>query len=85
MVTPGHRVDAGRVIEQAGSGATNPLDRLEILIRSTQDLRLVQWMCQRAGGFFIHNPKTHHAHPDFLIPATNEIVQEFADLLGHSY
>ena len=68
--------------DQAGSGATNPLDRLAILIRSTNDLRLVQWICQRAGGFFIHNPKTRNAHPDFLIPATNEIVQEFADLLA---
>jgi hypothetical protein len=68
--------------DQAGSGATNPLDRLEILIRTTNDLRLVQWICQRAGGFFIHNPKTHKAHPDYLIPATNEIVQEFADLLA---
>ncbi len=68
--------------DQAGSGATNPLDRLEILLRTTKDLRLVQWICQRAGGFFIHNPKTHKAHPDFLIPATNEIVQEFADLLA---
>jgi len=68
--------------EPTGSGATNPLDRMEILIRSTNDLRLVQWICQRAGGFFIHNPKTHKAHPDYLIPATNEIVQEFADLLA---
>jgi hypothetical protein len=65
-----------------GSGATNPLDRIEALIRSTNDLRLVQWICQRAGGFFILNPKTNKPHPDFLIPATNEIVQEFADLLA---
>ena len=35
-----------------------------------------------AGGFFIKNPKMHNSHPDFLIPATNEIVQEFADLLA---
>jgi hypothetical protein len=68
--------------DQAGSGTTNPLDRLEILLRTTGDRRLVQWICQRAGGFFIANPKTHHAHPDYLIPATNEIVQEFADLLA---
>lgn len=68
--------------EQAGSGATNPLDRLEKLIQTTNDLRLAQWICERAGGFFIHNPKTHNPHPDFLIPATNEIVQEFADLLA---
>ncbi|MBI3878488.1 MAG: hypothetical protein HY301_00280 [Verrucomicrobia bacterium] len=65
-----------------GSGAANPLDRLEQLLRSTKDERIVQWLCERAGGFFIRNPKHRHAHPDFLIPATNEIVQEFADLLA---
>jgi hypothetical protein len=68
--------------EVSGSGASNPLDRVEALFRSTGDLRLVQWICQRAGGFFIKNPKTSHSHPDFLIPATNEIIQEFADLLA---
>lgn len=67
--------------ESGGSGAANPLDRIEALIRTTNDPRIVQWICQRAGGFFIQNPKTHHAHPHFLIPATNEILQEFADLL----
>jgi hypothetical protein len=65
-----------------GSGSVNPLDRVESLIRSTNDPRVVHWICQRAGGFFIRNPKTTNAHPDFLIPATNEIVQEFADLLA---
>ncbi len=65
-----------------GSGAANPLDRIETLLRSTGDQRLVQWICQRAGGFFILNPKTNKPHPSFLIPATNEIVQEFADLLA---
>ena len=68
--------------EGDGSGSVNPLDRVEALIRSTNDLRLVQWICQRAGGFFIQNPKTTKPHPDYLIPATNEIVQEFADLLA---
>src|SRR6266542_979355 len=66
----------------SGSGSTNPLDRIEALLRSTNDTRLVQWICQRAGGFFILNPKTHQPHPSYLIPATNEIVQEFADLLA---
>lgn len=67
---------------EAGSGSTNPLDRVEALIRCTDDPRLVQWICQRAGGFFILNPKTNKPHPSYLIPATNEIVQEFADLLA---
>lgn len=68
--------------EGDGSGSVNPLDRIEALLRSTGDRRLVQWICERAGGFFILNPKTNKPHPTFLIPATNEIVQEFADLLA---
>jgi hypothetical protein len=65
-----------------GSGSTNPLDRIDALLRCTSDRRIVQWICQRAGGFFILNPKTNKPHPSYLIPATNEIVQEFADLLA---
>jgi hypothetical protein len=68
--------------EAAGSGAANPLDRIESLYRCSQDVRLVEWICQRAGGFFIRNPEHVNPHPDYLIPATNEIVQEFADLLA---
>ena len=65
----------------AGTGIDNPLDRIEALYQSTGDQRLIQWICQRAGGFFILNPK-NAPHPHFLIPATNQIVQEFADLLA---
>jgi hypothetical protein len=68
--------------QASGSGTANPLDRIEALHRCTGDLRIVQWICQRAGGFFIKNPKNSYPHPDFLIPATNQIVQEFADLLA---
>lgn len=66
--------------EGVGSGIENPLDRVEALFQSTGDHRLIQWLCQRAGGFFILNPK-NTPHPHYLIPATNQIVQEFADLL----
>lgn len=64
-----------------GSGAANPLDRLESIIKLTGDTTFVQWMCERGGGFFIKNPEPK-PHPYQLIPATNAIVQEFADLLG---
>jgi hypothetical protein len=64
----------------AGSGTGNPLDRIEALLASTGDRRLVQWICQRASGFFILNPR-NTPHPHCLIPAANQIVQEFADLL----
>lgn len=62
--------------------ASNPLDRVVALFRCSNDPRIVQWLCQNAGGFFVKNPKTTNAHPDYLMPATNEIVQEFADLLA---
>jgi len=65
----------------AGSGAHNPLDRIAQLLRITGDPRIAQWVCELAGGFFINNPKVK---PDArqLIPSTNNIVQEFADMLG---
>jgi hypothetical protein len=66
--------------QTAGSGVANPLDRVGALLQSTGDQRIAQWICQRADGFFIPNPR-HIPHPHYLIPATNQIVQEFADLL----
>ncbi len=68
--------------ESGGSGAANPLDRMEALVKSSKDVRIVHWICERAGGFFIRNPEHNWPHPDYLVPATNMIVQEFADLLG---
>ena len=64
-----------------GSGIGNPLDRIESLLQCTGDQRIAQWICQRAGGFYIQNPKDI-PQPHYLIPATNQIVQEFADLLA---
>ena len=67
---------------ESGTSGTNPLERVDQLYQSTQDQRIIQWLCHRAGGFFIKNPRTHSERSDHLIPATNRIVQEFADLLA---
>jgi len=66
----------------SGSGAVNPLDRIAALQRCTGDVRIAQWVCQQAGGFFVNNPKHNKRTPETLIPATHQIVQEFADLLS---
>jgi hypothetical protein len=66
--------------DEAGSGANNPLDRIDQLLKITHDKRIAQWVCERSGGFFITNPEAK-PHPYSLIPATNDIVQEFADML----
>lgn len=68
--------------EGTGSGTANPLDRVAELIRSTGDQRIAHWVSQQAGGFHIANPEAHWPHPFYLVPATNRVVQEFADLLS---
>jgi hypothetical protein len=68
--------------EQSGSGATNPLDRVAQLLAVTKSEQIVQWLAERADGFFMKNPKKKWPHPFYVVPATNQIVQEFADLLS---
>ena len=64
-----------------GSGASSPLDRVGQLVRTTGDMHVAQWVCEQADGFYIRNP--HNLPPTAnVIPATNGIVQEFADMLA---
>ena len=66
--------------DESGSGANSPLDRVGQLIRITNDARIAQWVCEQADGFFIRNP---HVQPTTdTLRATNDIVQEFADMLA---
>jgi len=67
--------------DDSGSGANNPLDRVGQLIKSTNDTRIAQWVCEQSGGFFIQNPQSIK-HTGHLIPLTNDIVQDFADMLA---
>mgnify|MGYP003333125331 FL=1 len=64
-----------------GGTSGSPLDRIRDLVRSTRDPHIPQWICEEAGGFFIRNPKTLPPNRP-LIPLTNDIVQEFADMLA---
>lgn len=66
----------------AHGGAANPLDRVAQLFDVTRDQQLIQWLCHRADGFFVHNPMTARKRNIEVMPATQEIVQQFADLLG---
>jgi hypothetical protein len=67
---------------EEGSGASSPLERVGQLIKISNDVRVAQWVCEQADGFFIRNP--HNLPPNQqLIPATNDIVQDFADMLAN--
>ena len=67
--------------DESGSGAGSPLERVGELIRITGDARVAQWVCEQAGGFYIRNPKNLPSGQP-LIPITNDIVHEFADMLS---
>jgi len=64
-----------------GSGVRNPLDRVAELLAVTEDHELVQWMCARAGGFFVANPVAQANANLAVLHQTQEMIQEFSDLL----
>lgn len=65
---------------EIGSGTVNPLDRVMQIYRVSKDDNVIQWLCHRAGGFFVKNPRTEKGNFD-LMPATQSIVQQFAEML----
>jgi hypothetical protein len=64
------------------SGARNPLDRLRILLELTRDTRIVNWLCNAAGGFFVPNPHPVDGPPEEeLLGATQRVVEDFSEVL----
>lgn len=64
-----------------GSGSRNPLDRLLKIIELSGDVRIVEWLCQQTGGYFVWNPQSSCEKGFQVLPATNEIVGQFSVLL----
>ena len=67
---------------ELGSGSRNPIDRVLELFRLTKEPRIIQWLCEHAGGYFVRNPKSHCEEGFEVLPATNEIITQFSDLLS---
>ncbi|MEO0796657.1 MAG: phage regulatory CII family protein [Verrucomicrobiota bacterium] len=63
------------------SGAVNPLDRAVQLNDVAPENDVLHWLCQQADGVFIRDPENADAAYRYL-PATNEIVRQFAALLS---
>lgn len=64
------------------SGALNPLDRIGELVRYLNDPRPLQWLCQEANGFFVHNPNALQARNTPVLTATHQMMREFSELLA---
>lgn len=67
----------------AGSGTPNPLERIAALLKITGDIRIAEWVCRNAGGFYTKSPDTVATEDSHSVAAsTNRIVQDFAGLLS---
>ena len=68
----------------SASGISNPLDRALTLYEATEDKRVINWLCEKSGGFFVSNTEADNgaSNPQRLAPATSVVVKQFADLLS---
>ena len=64
-----------------GSGSKNPLDRLLQIIELSGDTGIVDWLCRQQGGHFVKDPDVSGHQIDHVLPATQEIIGQFSDLL----
>ncbi len=66
-----------------GSGAKNPLDRVREMYLLTKDIRLIRWLCNEAGGFFVSNPvpDLRKSSGASIFDETRTMVREFSELL----
>ena len=71
------------------SGAKNPLDRVREMYTLTRDIRLVRWLCNQAGGFYVTNPAVPAGHrkdgsavvAGGVFTSSQTMVREFSELL----
>lgn len=65
-----------------GSGSKNPLDRLLQIIDLSGDTGIVEWLCRQQGGHFVRDPDVTGHQVEHVLPATQEIIGHFSDLLN---
>jgi hypothetical protein len=65
------------------SGAKNPLDRVRDMYMLTKDIRLIRWLCNEAGGFYVANPvpELRKTLDESVFAETRSMVRDFSELL----
>lgn len=63
-------------------GSRNPLDRVLQIIELSEDTGIVEWLCRKQGGHFVKDPEVDGEAIDHVLPATQEIIGRFSDLLA---
>lgn len=65
-----------------GGGSKNPLDRLLQIIDLSGDNGIVEWLCRQQNGHFVKDPDVSSHQIGHVLPATQEIIGQFSDLLN---
>lgn len=65
-----------------GSGSRNPLDRLLQIMKLSGDTGIVEWLCRHQGGSFVKDPDVSGHEVTHVLPATQEIIDQFSGLLN---
>lgn len=68
--------------EDDSSRAVNPLDRVLQLVQLTKSTVLLDWLCERANGYFVANPPAQPPNSVAVLQATQQMVGEFSQLLS---
>jgi hypothetical protein len=65
------------------SGTKNPLDRVREMYLLTKDIRLIRWLCNAAGGFYVANPvpEIRRSFDETVFSESRSMVREFSELL----
>ena len=74
---------AGRRGRSGSVRRKNPLDRVRELYLLTKDIRLIRWLCNEAGGFFVSNPvpELRKSIDEQIYGETRSMMKEFSELL----
>ena len=70
-----------QVDDKKSASTSNPLWRLAQIYELTGNLRPIEWLCERADGFFVSNGAIDLSESEHSLNHTQQIVKEFGDLL----
>ncbi len=70
-----------QVDDKKSASTSNPLWRLAQIYELTGNLRPMEWLCERADGFFVSNGAIDLSESEHSLNHTQQIVKEFGDLL----
>lgn len=64
------------------SGAANPLDRIRMIYEATDDIELINWICQIADGYYVKNPSKDKVTSDARVMKNiHKFIREFSETL----